>query len=837
MVIAKNVIKDIITHNVTQYPDKVSVKISNKQLTYKELDELSSRIAGHLLCKIKTDSGFRQQNDRELHIGICLPRDTYLVPAIWAICKLGYTYIPLEPAMPEERLKFIIGDCQISAVLTETGPTYQFANVSVINLSEIDSANHLDVNSKDENDIENNTNPYPTTAYIIYTSGTTGIPKGVPISYDSLFNLLRNVSAPAIFNISADSRILGFASINFDASIIEIYASLFNGSTLVIANEQERHDVQLLSGLIREEKITFVTLPPSLAILMQDMRFPDLDTLVIAGEKMLAGIAERVSAQPYRLVNAYGPTENTVMSTMREVNESINIQNIGKLIPGVVGHVVHPDFRSVETGEAGELCVGGDQLTSGYLNRPELNRKSFVPNPFSDKAKAPILYKTGDIVRLMPDGSYDFIGRKDSQVKFNGYRIEPDEIACRIEQCEGVIQAYVRVEAKEKGDVMVAYIKLNEGSNDGTIETIKKKVRNFLPPYMLPSFWILVSEFPLNINGKLDTTRLPGISRKPDKTQIKARTVEEDIAAHVVAHFLGQDDIDIDSDLFDDLGLTSIQIMQIPMELKLFGLYVSVKGFYRQRTLRKIMRNRSKNLNYWYNEPLPGRPVLLVVSGYTSFSFLYTEIAEAIADLYSIYVLESYHEYPEEVTCSCDALIQNYIHILQPIVKEYRIAAITGFCLGGELGLYLAHELHKHFSLLPSVIVLDGEVCRSKLREEYIPLYFDFLPDRINARRCDRDIALATSFCDFRYEGRVTSILANHFTSDLSPFSKKLVPTKEQEECARLFYDRAPKMWKQYYPDCELLYVEADHWSYLHTKENTEPIIAYYRSLYKQLYK
>lgn len=826
----KNVFKDVFTYNVTQHPDKVSIKTSDKQLTYKEADELSNRIAGQLLCKIKTDTGFMQQNSHELHIGVCLSRNPILVPAIWAICKLGYTYVPLEPAMPDERLKFIISDCRIAFVLTETGFTHRFADVSTIDVSETGIA---PVNHMNESHMDDNVHPHPTTAYIIYTSGTTGIPKGVPISYDNLFNLLRNVSEPAIFNISADSRILCFASINFDASIIEIYASLFNGSTLIIADEQERHDVQLLARLIKEEKITFATLPPSLAILMQDMTFPDLDTLVIAGEKMLADIAERVSAQPYRLINAYGPTENTVMSTMREVNGNTDIRNIGQPVPGVVGHVVHPDFRPVETGGTGELCLGGTQLTSGYLNRPELNRKCFLPNPFPDKEKAPILYKTGDIVRLMPDGSYDFIGRKDSQVKWNGYRIEPDEIACRIEQCEEVMQAYVRVEPQS----MVAYIKLRENADDAPIEKIKKEVKGFLPHYMLPSIWITLSEFPLNTNGKIDTARLTEISLKPDNAPIKARTEEEDIAAHVVAHLAGHEDIDINSDLFDDIGMTSIQIMQIPMELQLFGLYVSVKDIYRQRTLQKIIHNRSKNLNYWYNEPLPGKPVLVIVSGYTSFSFLYTEVAEAIADLYSIYVLESYHEYPEEATRSCDTLIQKYIHILLPIIKEYRIAAITGFCLGGELGLYLAHELHKRFSLLPSVIVLDGEVCRSKVKEEYIPLYFDFLPDRVNARRYHRDIDLATSFPDFRYEGRVTSILANRFTSDLSPSSKKIVPSKRQKECARLFYDRTPKMWKQYYPDCELLYVEADHWSFLHTKENTGPIITYYRSLYKPPYK
>lgn len=168
---------------------------------------------------------------------------------------------------------------------------------------------------------------------------------------------------------------------------------------------------------------------------------------------------------------------------------------------------------------------------------------------------------------------------------------------------------------------------------------------------------------------------------------------------------------------------------------------------------------------------------------------------------------------------------------LLPIAQQYKIAAITGFCLGGELGLLLAHELYKQISVLPHVVVLDGEVFRSKIKEEYIPTYMDFLPEKINVERFNRDMNLIQSMPDFHYEGKVTSILANQYDDNLPPFFQKLKPTKLQVECARYFYERAPIMWKKHYPDCNLFYVDAVHLTFLRDSKNTKPIIEYFRTL------
>ena len=824
-----NPVAFVMAQNMAKYADKVAVKVKGEELSYATLNRMADDILNKLhftLGNIQESSD--EASSRDIKIGVYLPRDRYLIPAIWAVIKGGYTYVPLDVETPIERLKFILKDCGVSAVLCET---------SSIGL--LDDTLTVDVLSTTTNGVQkdkvNLTEFRPSEiAYIIYTSGTTGKPKGVPVSYQSLLNFLYTVSLPDNFNISANSILLCFASINFDASILDIMAPLYYGGTIILADENQRRDIMQLYFLLKEERVTIVLLPPSLMTLMPDFAFPSMDTLIIGGEKMLPSIVQRTSGFHYRLLNAYGPTENTVISTVREMTPGISCENIGRTIPGVVGHVLKPDLTPAEIGEIGELCIGGVQLTSGYINRPELNQEKFIENPFEDKSEAPILYKTGDLVRLMTDGSYDFIGRKDTQVKFNGYRIELEEIAKAIEQCAGVVQACVLVESKGTGESLVAYVKF-EGSLVGDeFEKIKKRIRQYLPQYMIPSAWVRIDEFPRNINGKIDRGRLSAYAQNTETESSKLvntptnKNQKEEIVSQVIANILERDVVDVDCDLFNDLGMTSIQIMQVPMNLEMFGIQISVSDIYANRTIRKILKNHQPQLSHWFNEPTADKPVLVVVSGYTSFSFLYSDFAKGLSDLYSIFVFESYQEETESVASSCESLISYYMDTLLPIAQQYKIAAITGFCLGGELGLLLAHELYKQTAILPHVVVLDGEVFRSRIKEEYIPTYMDFLPEKINVERFNRDMDLIQSMPDFHYEGKVTSILANQYDDSLPPFSQKLKPTKLQIECARYFYERTPIMWKKYYPDCNLFYVDAVHLTFLRDSKNVKPIVEYF---------
>lgn len=822
----------VIEVNISKLPEKIAVVAEGNNYSYKSLNEEANRIISCLSPVLyeQFKSG-RLKKKGPICIGVCLPYNFQLFAAIWAICKSECTYVPLDPALPDERLMFMINDCQMAIILTDSANKNRFSDLCVLDVTLLDEEKCLAVDSVPKTDFFSNE-----TAYIIYTSGTTGNPKGVPISYKNLFHLLQQIIVPEVFNLSSQSKILGFASIAFDASVVELYGTLFTGATLVMTGTAERQDVKKLYQLILNNQITYIQLTPSLATLLPSWSFPTLDTFVLGGEKILQSIVNHALQYSYRLMNVYGPTENTVVSTVRVIQNDINIQNIGKTLPGIEGYVLSPDFALVEPGEVGELCLGGLQLTSGYLNRPQLNKQAFVKNTYNKKSQFPILYCTGDLVRLMYDGSYEFVGRKDSQIKLNGHRIELGEIASQIEKIENIEQAYVTVESSKLGDRLIAYVKIKENkAHDNILQDIKYRLKDFLPYYMIPSVWVPVSEFSRTLNGKIDTKQLMNLtSQLSQKVDSKVTLLEkEKIMIGVVSHLLGIETISVNDDLVDDLGMTSMQIMQLPMEVEIFGLYISVDDIYRYRTIRKIVQNHSMRMSYWFNEPLPGKPVLVIVSGYTSFAFLYSSFAKTLSEKYSIYVFESYHDYPEELRSSASELVNYYLEVLLPIARQYGVDVITGFCLGGELGLLLAHELYNKTSILPHVVVLDGEVGRSKSMDEVVPLYYDFFPDEVNEKRNKLDMNLIETTPDFRYKGKVTSVLSRHFMSELSPFSQRLVVTEMHKKCAKIFFDRAAEYWKMYYPDCHIMYVDADHWSFLRFPESLEPICAYFSNLGK----
>lgn len=817
--------KKAIDQNMVKYVNKTAVIINGKEYRYKELNDEADRIALCLSKRLYERYPLGINIDNPICIGVCLPYNFSLLASILAICKLGYTYVPLDPMIPNERLRFILDDCKMIAVLTDDDKWNSYWNGITVNISKVD---------KKELSSMLYTNLNPQVAYIIYTSGTTGNPKGVPISYSSLANMLYNIGSPDVFNINQSSKVLGFASIAFDASIIELYGTLFCGATLIMVSDNERFDAHKVYQLILKYEVSFMQLTPSLAVLMPDFNFPSLDTFVLIGEKMISSVINRAIKHPFRLINGYGPTENTVVSTIRLIKEDTNIQNIGTPLPGIEGYVLRPDLTPVESGEIGELCLGGLQLTSGYLNRPDLNELVFMKNVFNEGNTSSILYRTGDLVRLETDGSYEFIGRKDSQIKLNGHRIELGEITSQIEKSEYVVQAYVTVESSKLGDRLIAYVKVKENKvYEDVLKEVKSRLKDSLPYYMIPSIWVPVKEFLRTLNGKIDTKQLMSLaSQSSQRVDSKVPLIEkEKIVLGIVSHLLEIESVSVDADLIDDLGMTSMQVMQLPMEVEIFGLYISVDDIYRHRTIRKIVQNHSMRMSYWFNEPLPGKPVLVIVSGYTSFAFLYSTFAKALSDKYSIYVFESYHNYPEELRTSASELVDHYLDVLLPIAKQYGVDIITGFCLGGELGLLLAHKLYNKTFILPHVVVLDGEVGRSKSADEVVPLYFDFFSDDVNDKRNQLDMKLIETIPNFRYEGEVTSILSKHFMSDLSPFSQRLVVTEKHKKCARIFFERAAEYWQMYYPHCHLMYVNADHWSFLRFPESLEPICAYFFGL------
>ncbi|MBW4563378.1 MAG: amino acid adenylation domain-containing protein [Mojavia pulchra JT2-VF2] len=428
-------------------------------LTYQELNTRANQLA-HYLKTLGIGP--------EVLVGICLERTIEMIVGILGILKAGGAYVPLDPSYPKERLAFMLEDSQVPVLLTqqslvESLPAHN-ARIICLDTDWDAIAQHSPENLTSEVTSDN-------LAYVIYTSGSTGKPKGVLVPHAGVGNLAREQIR--IFDVQPDSRILQFASFSFDASVSEIFMALLAGATLVLATQDSLMPGTGLLKLLREQRITTVTLPPSALAVLPVQELPDLRSLIVAGEACPPELINRW-APGRRFFNAYGPTEVTVCATIAECTPNIKKPPIGYPIANKQVYLLDEQLKPVPVGVPGEIYIGGLGLARGYLNRPELTAEKFIlkkaegrgaeenfPIP-SHQSPVTRLYKTGDLARYLPDGSLEFLGRIDEQVKVRGYRIELGEIEAVIGHHPGVQQAVVMAREDVPGqNRLIAYVVQN----------------------------------------------------------------------------------------------------------------------------------------------------------------------------------------------------------------------------------------------------------------------------------------------------------------------------------------------------------------------------------------
>ena len=804
----------VIYNNVTNRADHVAFRIAGKSYTNQFLATESKRIEALLHVSLASQKNFSGQ----IRIGVCLGRNHYLVPAVYTLLRNGYTYIPLDPNLPKERLNYIIEDSQMNLILTTPDLAHKFNNGNIVDVTAQVPDVHLGEKPANQ----------PYIAYIMFTSGTTGKPKGVPISYDNLLSFMQSI-VDELHYLGNDGRLLCFSSIGFDVTIYEIMGSLYSGATLCIATEDIRNDGGLIYQFINQEQITYAALTPSLMNILPSMEFPHMKVLLSVGEPMIAKVAEKGSGKNYLFVDSYGPTEATVYCFTKVVDSTTSYRNIGRPYSGTSFHVVDTDMHELPVDEIGELMLAGHQLSDGYLNRPELNREKFIPNPFDDHDEFPVLYHTGDLVKKCADGTLEFVGRMDSQIKLHGFRIELDEIRSRLEAEPDVKQALVRLEPFGNSQYIVAY--LEPALQPFDIETAKAKLKKHLPIYMIPTYWVVVDKFSRNINGKIDKKALHNPYYESYTHNTRPLNEKEAMIASVVSRIMGIEDVNVNVDIIDELGFSSLQIMEAVPSLGFTGLYNSAKDFYDYRTVEEMAKNYSRKPHYWYNEPDKNKPTLLVVSGYTSFNFLYTEFANGIADKWNIYVIESYFETSGGKVLSTEQTVEDYFQMIEPILKEYGIPVITGFCLGGELGMYLAYLIHQRYGLLPYIVALDCEVIRLKDRSKLMEPNFVHFTQAINDLHYDIEMTLIETFPEFIYPGRITVFLSKYFDVSRVSFNETDPMTDEQKYWAQKSFDDTPINWNKVYPDTDIHYLEVEHLQFLRTENSIKPLVDFFHQI------
>ena len=512
-------------------PSLTAVEHRGERLTYGELEMWSGAIAGELR---------RRGVGPEAVVGICLRRTPAAIAAILGVHRAGGAYLPLDPAHPHERLRFMAEDAGAAVVIADEGLDLGLPVVDPAGLRQRTRAFGRSVV------------PDPgALAYVMYTSGSTGKPKGVMIEHRSLAAFVD--WGLASFSREELSSVLASTSLGFDISIFEVFVPLAAGGRIVL----EENLLALRGGT--GEGVTLVnTVPSPMAALLADTTLPDsVETVILAGEPLSRELAMRVHEQPgvRRLVNAYGPTEDTIYSTCAEVSGGER-PTIGRPLPGSHAHVVDEHMQPVPAGTAGELLLGGPKLARGYRNRPELTSERFIQNPLPGDGPER-LYRTGDLASIEPDGTIAHLGRIDEQIKLRGIRIEPGEIEDALVRIDGVRQAAVVARAAPSGEKqLVAYV-VPEG--DPLVpRDLRAELRRALPEALVPAVVVSLESLPLNANGKLDRKALPAPAERVAPRSSDGLTGTERRLAGMWADLLGLRHLPGPADEFFELGGSSL---------------------------------------------------------------------------------------------------------------------------------------------------------------------------------------------------------------------------------------------------------------------------------------
>jgi len=562
---------------------RTAVTLRGSEVTYSELEARANRLA-HFLAGAGVSRGGR--------VALLLDRsvDTYV--SILAVLKAGAAYVPLDVSYPPDRVAFILSDSGAQALVTTSarapaGP----APVRTILLDREADA----IASQPEGRLEgaeHRAQPRDI-AYIIYTSGTTGRPKGVEVEHRSICHWIR--AAQRVYAVQPDDRVYQGFSTAFDASLEEIWIALSNGATLVPAPPEMANAGPDMRAWLAAQGVTVLSCVPTLLTTF-DEDIPSLRLLIFGGEALPQALAERWCRPGRRVLNTYGPTEATVTATWSEVRPGEPVR-IGVPLPNCYLYVLTPALRPVPDVQPGQLFIGGACLARGYVNRPELTRDRFVPNPFrEDRAVAPLLYETGDLVAWDAEGGLRFLGRVDDQVKIRGFRVELPEIEAQVASCPGVRAAAVSLRELTPGvESLVAYVVPASADTPLEVAAVESALRARLPPYMLPACYEPLPALPTLPSGKVDRKALPhpvlrlraaAAEHTPPRTRL-----EREIAA-VYAEVFHQERVSVTADFFDDLGGHSLLAAMAASSLRTReGLsHISVSDIYRAPTVELLAR-------------------------------------------------------------------------------------------------------------------------------------------------------------------------------------------------------------------------------------------------------
>ncbi|REH01873.1 non-ribosomal peptide synthetase [Flavobacterium aquicola] len=688
-------------------PNNNALEFHDSKITYVELHKKVNQLSHYLKAQGVKSGDF---------IAVSFARSPELLYTLLAIMQCGAAYLPLDPEYPTARLEFMLHDSDAKILLTNkklaeslpAWPNTLFIEDAMDSLNQYSILPVLSTISSDD------------VAYILYTSGSTGNPKGVTITHKNLVNFLYSMALEP--GITENDRLLSITTISFDIAGLELYLPLIKGAALILADHETARDGRLLLDLIKKKNINFLQATPTTWLMLLDSGWslPLPLKALCGGEAMPADLAKELLAKCDTLWNMYGPTETTIWSSIKQIKADDFIITIGKPIANTQFFIIDEKGQLVAPGKVGEIAIGGDGVGKGYWNRPELTSEKFIENKFS-AAKGDIMYRTGDLGKLLPSNEIECLGRLDQQVKIRGHRIEPGEVEQALVLLEGV--KYAVVLANE--NFLVAHIVPDSSIENAEIQIPlwRETLSSQLPAQLVPHDFNLLEKMPTTLNGKIDRNELLKYKTNKQLKFTAPRTEEEEIVADIWKEVLNIDDIDVLSNFFVMGGHSLIAVKVMNKLEQKTGKRLPLSVLFEHSTIEKFAKLLSPDKEFYSDCLVPIKPngkkaPLFIVHGAGLNVLNFVNMSKYFDEDQPIYGIQGTAKEYNEWYESIEAMAAHYVEAVVKIHPEGPYA-LAGFSFGGIVAFEMTRQLKELGKKVSLTALLDSYVDSSYYYETY----------------------------------------------------------------------------------------------------------------------
>jgi len=695
----------LIAERALKNPRQTALKFKDIAISYKELEEQTNRLANYFVSEGMMPGDF---------VGICAPRSSELLVVLLAVMKCGGAYIPMDPAYPAERLKFMLEDSEAKFLVTtkELSVSISDGPTKIVIEDAMGAATSCPTTAPTTNVSKSDL------VYLIYTSGSTGKPKGVPVTHGNLVNFLHSMANQP--GIDENDKLLAVTTISFDIAGLELFLPLLNGATLVLAEDVTARDGRILLDVLQQEKISVLQATPTTWQMLIDVGWekPLALKALCGGEAFPYKLAHQLLERCDEVWNMYGPTETTIWSTIKQIKPEESSITIGRPIANTQIYILNEENRLVAPNDIGEICIAGDGVAQGYWKRNELASEKFVVNTFGSENDK-VLYRTGDLGKLLPNGEILCLGRIDQQVKVRGHRIEPGEIEQALTSIDGVKAAVVVANS----DFLVAHIVSSTKVDfiDSQVKFWKDSLATKLPGHLIPNKFNLIDSIPTTPNGKIDRksliepeSSLSEVDKEVVPAFTPARNSREKLVAEAWKECLGLEEVDIFSDFFELGGHSLIAVRVMAFLEGKTGKRLPLSSLFEHSTIEKLAKllddNEGKSISWGPLVPIQpngSKAPLYVIHGAGLNLLKFHDLIKNLDGEQPVYGLQGIGlSGSEKPLQTVEEMASYYIDTILKLNPDGPLA-LAGYSLGGIIAYEMARQLVERGKELKMVGMLD----------------------------------------------------------------------------------------------------------------------------------